>query len=294
MRLTDLHKKVDVIIPIYNRKHLLERTINSVLNQTYPHFNLYLVNDGSTEDISSILQLFKDPRIILLNHSYNRGASAARNTAIKASKGEYIAFLDSDDEWFPEKLEKQIQFLEDNNLTTCCTRYYLNRQVLSKYEEQSLVINTNHEKNYLLKGCLLSPGSTLVTRRSVFEKNGLYDESLLRFEDWDWLIRHNQSGFKVDMLDEALATVNTQSKPTLKILKKPIRLFQSKHLNNLSLKESLILRSTLNIELSSAAFYEKKIILSAYYLFLSFLYYPFRSFKFFKKIIRNGWLFIKQ
>lgn len=108
---------VSIIIPTYNRAHLIERAIESVLHQTYQDFELIIIDDGSTDNTDDIINKFqkKDDRIIYLKHDRNKGGSAARNTGIKASRGEYIAFLDSDDEWLPEKLEKQMDFFESNN-----------------------------------------------------------------------------------------------------------------------------------------------------------------------------------
>ena len=105
---------VSIIIPTYNRAHLIDRSIQSVLNQTYQDFELIVVDDGSTDNTEDIIRQFqeKDKRIKYIKHDKNKGGSAARNTGIKNSRGEYIAFQDSDDEWFPEKLEKQIEIIE--------------------------------------------------------------------------------------------------------------------------------------------------------------------------------------
>ena len=103
--------KVSVIIPTYNRANLVGRAIKSVLNQTYKDFELIIVDDSSTDNTKDVIRQFqeKDSRIEYIKHHKNKGGSAARNTVIKSSKGEYITFLDSDDEWLCEKLEKQIK-----------------------------------------------------------------------------------------------------------------------------------------------------------------------------------------
>jgi len=92
--------KVSVIIPTYNRAHLIGRAIQSVLNQTYQDFELIVVDDGSTDNTNEVIKEFsqKDKRILYIKHDKNKGGSAARNTGIKAARGEYIAFQDSDDE----------------------------------------------------------------------------------------------------------------------------------------------------------------------------------------------------
>jgi len=98
--------QVSVILPIYNRDHLIKRAIGSVLNERLIDLELIVVDDGSTEDIEKIVKSFDDGRIKYIRHEANRGAGAARNTGIKASCGEYIAFQDSDDERFAGKIGK--------------------------------------------------------------------------------------------------------------------------------------------------------------------------------------------
>lgn len=98
---------VSVVIPTYNRAHLVGRAIQSVLNQTYQDFEIIVVDDGSTDNTEEVVKSFNDPRIRYIRHDQNRGGSAARNTGIKMARGEYIAFQDSDDEWLPEKLESR-------------------------------------------------------------------------------------------------------------------------------------------------------------------------------------------
>ena len=109
---------VSVIIPTYNRAHLIDRSIQSVLNQTYQDFELIVVDDRSTDNTEDIIRQFreKDKRIKYIKHDKNKGGSAARNTRIKNSVGKYIVFQDSDDEWFPEKLEKQMKIFETASL----------------------------------------------------------------------------------------------------------------------------------------------------------------------------------
>jgi len=108
---------VSVIISTYNRAYLIDRFIQSVLNQTYQDFELIVVDDGSTDNTEDIIRQFqeKDKRIKYIKHDKNKGGSAERNTGIKNSVGKYIAFQDSDDEWFPEKLEKQMEVFKNTS-----------------------------------------------------------------------------------------------------------------------------------------------------------------------------------
>jgi len=104
---------VSVIIPTYIRAHVLAKAIQSLLNQTYQDFEIIVVDDGSIDNTEEVVKSFNDPRIRYIRHKENCGGSAARNTGIRAAYGECIAFQDSDDEWLPEKLEKQMQVFEN-------------------------------------------------------------------------------------------------------------------------------------------------------------------------------------
>ena len=108
---------VSIIIPLYNCSDFLKQTIQSILFQTYQNWEVIMVDDCSSDNSVLIAQEFveKDHRIKLIQLAENSGAAVARNTAIEAAKGRYIAFLDSDDAWLPNKLEKQIAFMQENN-----------------------------------------------------------------------------------------------------------------------------------------------------------------------------------
>ncbi len=102
---------VSVVIPVYNHAHRVGSAISSVLSQTYGNYEVIVVNDGSTDNLAETLLQFTGIRLI--NHDANFGRAAARNTGVLAARGEYIAFLDADDQWKPTKLARQIRFLEE-------------------------------------------------------------------------------------------------------------------------------------------------------------------------------------
>ena len=115
---------VDVILPNYNKSEYLKEAINSVINQTYKNWILYIIDDHSSDNSKIIIDEFsnsKNVKIIKLNK--NKGPSFCRNFAMRISKSKYISFIDSDDAWLPKKLEKQIFFMEKNNLTFTYTDY---------------------------------------------------------------------------------------------------------------------------------------------------------------------------
>lgn len=102
---------ISVVIPTYNRVQFIERAVRSVLNQTYSNLEVIVVDDGSVDETYEIIDRLKkqDGRLIFLRHFKNKGPQAARNTGIHASSGDFVAFLDSDNEWLPAKLEKRIR-----------------------------------------------------------------------------------------------------------------------------------------------------------------------------------------
>ncbi|MGC8603005.1 MAG: glycosyltransferase family 2 protein, partial [Desulfomonilaceae bacterium] len=106
---------VSVIIPTYNRAHLIERAVNSVLEQTYDKLEIIVVDDGSTDNTGNVLSQLQDgdSRVRYIRHETNKGSQSARNTGIRNARGDYVAFLDSDDEWLPYKLEKQIPLFQN-------------------------------------------------------------------------------------------------------------------------------------------------------------------------------------
>ncbi|MFD2942303.1 glycosyltransferase family 2 protein [Flavobacterium notoginsengisoli] len=113
-----MNELVSIIVPTYNTEKFIRSTIESVQNQTYVNWEMILADDASTDNTVSIIEEFaqKDNRIKLFKLPENRGNGFARNSALEKATGKYIAYLDADDLWFPEKLEKQIQFLKTNNL----------------------------------------------------------------------------------------------------------------------------------------------------------------------------------
>lgn len=180
---------VSVIIPTFNRKEQIGRAIRSVLNQIYQDFEIIVVDDCSTDNTEEVVKSFRDNRIICISHDRNRGGSASRNTGIRASRGKYVAFLDSDDEWLPEKLNMQMTIFRDD---PDCGAVYTDIQHV--HGNNSLVVHHRSfsEKN-LLRELLISnvigTASSVVVRRECFDTLGLFDEELPSCQDWDMWIR---------------------------------------------------------------------------------------------------------
>jgi len=181
---------VSVIIPTYNRAHLIGRAIKSVLNQTYHDFELIVVDDGSKDNTEEVVKRFKDERIRYTRHDKNKGGGAARNTGIKIARGKFIAFLDSDDQWLPQKLEKQIVMFEKKSekIGVIYTGLFFVNNVYKKICLWIPQKEGNISKDIIFKNYVGSL-STVIIRRECFEKCGLFDESLPACQDWDIYIR---------------------------------------------------------------------------------------------------------
>ncbi len=201
---------VSVIIPAYNRRDSIGRAIDSVLAQTLTDFELIVVDDASTDDTVAVVAAYTDPRMRLIRRDANGRAAAARNTGIRAATGRYVAFLDSDDSWTPDKLEIQLAALASgpDEMRASCTGYFVVADGLTVTK-----IPTYNHYQKLFLGCDLSPGSTLVVRRDVYSEVGLNDEAFYRYEDWDWVLRYTRR-FTMGVVPEPLATVYRGGFPT--------------------------------------------------------------------------------
>lgn len=206
--------EVSVVIPAFDREATISRAITSVLAQTWDDFEIIVTDDGSLDKTVAVVEGFRDPRIRMVRHERNRGAAAARNSAIQTAKGKFIAFLDSDDEWFPEKLTVQLGQLRVQPADTCvsCTGVILHLLDRGIRREHRLEDSVDWCRRLTL-GCDERPGSTLMARRDVFARVGLLDESLRRYEDWDWLLRYTSDGSRVLAISTPLAHIyNTRGR----------------------------------------------------------------------------------
>lgn len=180
---------VSVIIPTYNRAHLVSRAIRSVLGQTYQDFEIIVVDDASVDGTEEVVKSFDDPRISYIRHEQNQGGSAARNTGIRAARGEYIAFLDSDDEWLAEKLKRQIVCLRGDPVRVGAV--YTGRIYVMEGQVVKTVRPTlgGDLRSALLAGNIVGTTSSVVVRRTYLEQAGLFDETLPAAQDADLWIR---------------------------------------------------------------------------------------------------------
>ncbi|MYA76735.1 MAG: glycosyltransferase [Gemmatimonadetes bacterium] len=176
---------VSVVIPTYNREDRLPSAIRSVLEQTAPPAEIIVVDDGSTDDTPALVRTFPGVRYL---RQENQGVSAARNHGIGAAKHEWIALLDSDDEWLPRKLERQWSALErDPRLRFCHTDEIWIRKGRRVNPMKKHAKYGGHIFHHCLPLCVISPSSVLI-HRDLFERFGMFDPELPVCEDYDlWL-----------------------------------------------------------------------------------------------------------
>ena len=180
--------KVSVVIPVYNRPDLLQRAVSSVSRQSFAPFEILVVDDGSTPVVGS-LKDFYSIQVRILRNERNQGVSVARNLGIREANGDWIALLDSDDEWMEEKLQKQVHHIEKHeglhavhtgekwirNGNEVIPPAYLNKSPENLWERS-------------LQHCLICPSSVLL-HKSIFEAIGLFNENLAVCEDYEFWLR---------------------------------------------------------------------------------------------------------
>lgn len=194
--------KVSVVIPSYNSERVVSKTVESALNQTFTDIEIIVVDDGSTDNTCQVLAPFKEH--IHYIYQENRKHSGARNTGIRAATGDYLAFLDSDDIWLPEKIEKQVAVLDADPqiVLVCCPAKFIDldgQPVISRGRDGD--DNPDHDlktgnwtKLLFLGDAVPGGGSSAMVRRDALLRAGMFDEQIDYGEDWDTWLRLSFQG----------------------------------------------------------------------------------------------------
>jgi len=178
---------ISIILPTYNRAHFLPRALDSVFAQTYGNWELVIIDDGSTDETSKLLDKYTDPRIVRLQQE-NKGVSAARNYGISCCKGDMIALLDSDDEWLPRKLETQLKLMHEHGYEISQTNEIWIRNGKRVNQPAKYAKPEGWFFEASVKMCLISPACTMFTRKA-WGTIGPFDESMPSCEDYDMWLR---------------------------------------------------------------------------------------------------------
>ena len=240
---------VSIVIPTYNYGRYVTQAIDSALSQTYPHIEVIVLDDGSTDDTKARLKPYEG-RISYV-YQENRGLSAARNAAIRLSRGDLVAFLDSDDIWLDDKLACQVAVLTANpgvGLVSCAfiefdDRVGVKRTFVYPHHPDRAAL-----RRELLFANVVSGGSGAVVRRALLERAGLFDERLRGAEDWDmWLRLSLLTDFRV--LPQPLVKVRTgfdslsSAGNAAKMLENELKVYRKQVALDPVFRRSLVLRS---------------------------------------------------
>lgn len=223
---------ISIIIPSYNCANFIQYAIESVLNQAYTNYEIIVVDDGSTDDTKAVLASIDDDRLIIVEQT-NQGASAARNHGLKLAKGEFVAFLDADDQWFSHKLQKQAEVFEKySDLIAVFSNFHItsvNNDIIStdgikqdyaifKDEHKKLEDLFQRKEDNIYKGCIVNSlfmgnfikTSSFIVKRSALDKTGFFDPDLITQEDYDLWLRLSLLG-EFAYIDEPL--LNRSKRP---------------------------------------------------------------------------------
>ena len=219
---------VSVIVPVFNRQDYVAETIESIVKQTYKNIEIIIINDGSTDDSEKIIRTFQSqyPDAIDVINQKNQGQVKARNNGLEIARGEFIAFLDSDDVWSLDKVEKQMNRFKNKIGLVYSGVQYIDTwgNVIGEEQCDQSIKGSVYEK-LLVKNRMT--GGTVIIKNAVLKEVGLFDETLEAAENWDLWIRATQF-YEVDFVDE----------PLLKY---------RKHSGNMSSNNTLMLDATYSI-----------------------------------------------
>jgi glycosyltransferase involved in cell wall biosynthesis len=205
----NLEPKVSIIMPAYNTAHLIADSLNSVFAQSFQNFEAIVVNDGSpdTAELEKVLEPYQE-RIIYIRQE-NKRAAGARNTAIQIARGEFLAFLDSDDTWFPDHLTAQMRLFEQD---PALDMVYSNAILLGDLHKREFMqkcpsVGQPSFAALVVEECQV-PVSTVVARKQALIKAGLFDEKLPRCDDYDMWVRAAFCGAKINYSRRVQARLN--------------------------------------------------------------------------------------
>lgn len=201
--------EVSIILPVYNSEKYIKNTINSILNQTYQDYELLIIDDASTDNSLNIVNELKNDKFIILKNEKNKGVAFSRNKGINKAKGRFIAFIDSDDIWEKEKLEKQIKFMKDKDIAFSFTSY----KRIKEDGEEITNVNAPYEVDYeeLLKNTIIL-NSTIMLDTLKIDKDLIQMPEIRITEDTAMYLKILRNGCKAYGLNEILLKYTVRNK----------------------------------------------------------------------------------
>lgn len=221
-------KLISVIIPTYNSEKTILRCLDSVFKQTYQNFEIVICDDKSTDNTREILNDINNPKVKVLYLEENSGSAAARNAAMKHANGDYIAFLDSDDEWYPEKLKKQIPYFSDKSvgLIFAGAKIIKNEKHIVFHKPKIVWEQDSYRKLFL--GQIHYITSTAIFRRDSILKTGYMAKELRRNQDYDLFLRILKH-YNLKIIQTPLSIFNVDTKKTTSTrLRSSIEFYETK------------------------------------------------------------------
>jgi glycosyltransferase involved in cell wall biosynthesis len=285
---------VSVVMPVFNHEELAREALESVLEQTYTNIEVIVVDDASQDPIAEMVSSLADPRLRYIRLPTNLGAGGARNRGLAEASGALIAFIDSDDLWIPTKLETHIAYLEapegdGSRRDVSTTAYMIERRDPGASAETIREIRTPghlQSQSHMVWGCSLSPGSTLLMRREIYEEFGGFDETLRRLEDWDWLLRVMERT-PVYVLQDTLSVIRVGRWPDYRTVRDSCRRFGEKHKGGfraMGVFGSWRLNSTLHLEMAASAYRDDRRVSALCHGAACIFLWPLRDFGFYVRL----------
>ena len=210
-------EKISVIVPVYNREQKIRKSIQSVIEQTYSNLEIIVVDDGSTDNTERVVKEIPDESIIYIKQPVNQGVSAARNAGVLNATADLIAFHDSDDYWYADKLEKQMDYWNKHpEYSMIYCGYWLKGMddtvITVPFKGTRGNLEGNIYQTLLINNTIGAP--TMLMRKDSFMKVGGFDTSLRSLEDWEFAIRYskyNEIGYVREYLMDAYETPGSVS-----------------------------------------------------------------------------------
>ena len=218
--------KLSIIIPVFNRAHCIQRALQSIQNQNFADWELLVGDDASTDDTVATIEA-EVPTARVIRLAKNSGAAAARNAALRLATGEYVAFLDSDDEWLPHKIASQVSFLDQySDYAMVATSHFFQRR--NGVQRKVAVANVKNWQSQLHHSLTFHGASTPLIRRSVIDSVGPQDELLRVLEDWDWMLRIAEK-HRIHVLPEPLVLIHENGPTNPDFTSAATKRFLAKH-----------------------------------------------------------------
>ena len=173
-------KKVSVIIPVYNSEKYIKECIDSVLNQTYKNLEVIIVNDNSTDSSMSVIKSYKDKRIKIINSKKNCGVSLSRNKGVNAATGDFICFLDSDDYWVIDKIEKQVKFIKEKAFI------YSDYEYLHNLRKKRVIVPKDITYKQALKNTTIFTSTVMFNMKRLKKKDIYMPDIKLGQDSYTW------------------------------------------------------------------------------------------------------------